>query len=74
MQGDELKALRESVDMTRSELAQALDMSPTFLAYLERGARPIDKRTELAVRYVATMCSQPAWPESEQDRPILSQA
>lgn len=52
MQGFELKALRKAAGMTQAELADAIGMTGTSIGLMERGAAAIEKRTELAVRYV----------------------
>lgn len=52
MQGDELKALRKQAGLTQAELAQALGLTQTFIGLMERGEKAIERRTELAVRYL----------------------
>lgn len=52
MQGEDLKALRKGAGMTQAELAEAIGMTGTSIGLMERGAAPIEKRTELAVRYI----------------------
>ena len=50
MQGDELRTVRGEMRMTQGEFAEALGLTPTFIGMMERGDRPIEKRTELAAR------------------------
>ena len=52
MQGDEMKALRKAAGMSQAELGAAIGMSQKFIGMMERGDAAIEKRTELAVRYV----------------------
>lgn len=52
MQSDELKALRKAAGLTQAALAEALDMHRVTIGDMERGAAAIERRTELAVRYV----------------------
>jgi transcriptional regulator with XRE-family HTH domain len=52
MQGYELKALRKAAKLTQGELAEAIGLSQGFIGEMERDEKPIEKRTELAVRYV----------------------
>lgn len=51
MQPDELKALRKSIGWTQDQMAEAIGMSRVAIGLMERGNAPIEKRTELAVRY-----------------------
>lgn len=53
MQPDELKALRKQMDMTQQDMADAIGMSRKAIVEMEAGKAPIEKRTELALRYVA---------------------
>ncbi|WP_278983288.1 helix-turn-helix domain-containing protein [Sphingobium yanoikuyae] len=52
MQPDEMKALRKSIGWTQDELAEAIGMSRVQIGLMERGVATIERRTELAVRYV----------------------
>jgi len=52
MQPDEMKALRKSVGWTQQMLADAIRMSRKQIVEMEGGNAPIEKRTELAIRYV----------------------
>lgn len=53
MQPEELKALRASVGLTQQQLADALGMSRKMIVEMEGGKSPIERRTELAARYIA---------------------
>jgi len=53
MQGDELKAIRKGLGWTLARMAEQLGMSETYVGQMERGQKPIERRTELAVRYLA---------------------
>lgn len=55
MQPDELKAMRKAADMTQGELGEAIGMSRESIGLMERGQAPIERRTELAVRFVHLM-------------------
>ena len=52
MTGQEMRAIRADLGWTLSQLAHALDMSETYVGQMERGQRPIERRTNLAVRYI----------------------
>jgi DNA-binding XRE family transcriptional regulator len=52
MQPDELKALRKDAGWTQDEMAEAIGVSRVLIGQMERGQAPIERRTELAVRYV----------------------
>ena len=52
MQPDEMKALRKSIGWKQDELAEAIGMSRVQIGLMERGVATIERRTELAVRYV----------------------
>lgn len=52
MQPDELKAVRTEMGLTQGELAQRLGLTPQFIGMMERGDKPIEQRTALAVRQV----------------------
>lgn len=53
MQGSELKALRKEIGLSQVQLAAAIGMTQTYISMMERGTYNVEKRTELAVRYVA---------------------
>lgn len=52
MQPEGLKALRMQAGLSQVELAELIGMSRVTVGLMERGEAPIEKRTELAVRYV----------------------
>ena len=52
MQGEELKAARKALSLTQGAFADALGLTATFVGLMERGEKPIERRTELAVRYL----------------------
>ena len=55
MQGDELRALRKQMGMTQGALATELGLTTTFIGMMERGEKAIERRTEMAVRYLLLM-------------------
>lgn len=56
MQGEELRSIRKELGWTIADLAKQLDMSETYVGQMERGQKPIERRTELAARYLALTC------------------
>jgi DNA-binding XRE family transcriptional regulator len=52
MQPEEVKALRMEAGLSQAELAELIGMSRVTVGLMERGAAPIERRTELAIRYV----------------------
>jgi DNA-binding XRE family transcriptional regulator len=52
MQGDELKTIRVELGLTQQQFADAIGMSRKAVNVMEGGA-PIERRTELAARYLA---------------------
>lgn len=52
MQPDELKAMRKQAGLSQGDLAAEVGLSQGFIGEMERGEKPIEKRTELAVRYL----------------------
>ncbi len=52
MQGEEMRAIRKALGWTLEAMADALGMSETYVGQMERGQKPIEKRTALAVRYL----------------------
>ena len=52
MDGSELKFVRNAARLTQMELARNLGVSRVFLGLMERGKRPISKRTVQAVRAI----------------------
>ena len=57
MQPDELKAIRKGAGMTQHQLAEAIGLSHGYIGEMERGEKPIEKRTALAVIHV-TQCQK----------------
>ena len=57
MQPNELREIRREAGMSQAELAEAIGMSRVTIGLMERGEAPIEKRTELAVRYVVYAAS-----------------
>jgi DNA-binding XRE family transcriptional regulator len=53
MDGCEMKALRKAASLSQAELADAIGMCRETIGLMERGAAPIEKRTELDVKFVA---------------------
>ena len=64
MAPDELRALRDKAGLSRLELATELGITSFFIAMLEDGHRPIDRRTELAARYVTSGAGLSRQPEA----------
>ncbi|MEP9402070.1 helix-turn-helix transcriptional regulator [Sphingomonas sp. VNH70] len=52
MQPAELRTLRKAMGMTQGDLATALDMAVSSIGRMERGELPIERRTDLAVRWL----------------------
>lgn len=52
MQPDELLAIRRTMGMTQSDLAERLGLTPQFIGMMERGEKAIEKRTALAVHQI----------------------
>lgn len=52
MDGSELKFVRKAAGLTQLELANNLGLSRVFLGLMERGERPISRRTVQAVRAI----------------------
>lgn len=60
MQGSELKAIRKGLGLSQAALAQELGLTAVFIGMMERGERAIERRTELAVRYLELRAGQGA--------------
>jgi transcriptional regulator with XRE-family HTH domain len=58
MKGRELRRLRKSLNMTQTELGEALDFAKNTVARAERDEIPIHRTTELAVKYLILMESK----------------
>jgi len=52
VQGHELRAQRKGAGLTQGELAAAVGLTLGFIGEMERGEKAIERRTELAIRYV----------------------
>lgn len=53
MTGNEMKALRQRAGLSQAALATAIGMSRESVGRMERSADAVERRTELAVRYIA---------------------
>jgi DNA-binding XRE family transcriptional regulator len=53
-----MKELRHRTGLSQAELAAAIGMSRESIGRMERGSEPVEKRTELAVRYIAEIKPQ----------------
>lgn len=49
MQPSDLRALRKSAKMTQAELGEAIGLTQGYIGEMERGEKPIEKRTAIAV-------------------------
>ncbi|MAC58042.1 MAG: hypothetical protein CMH85_07160 [Novosphingobium sp.] len=49
----ELRSLRKRAGMTQERLAEELGLTRVYVGLMERGLATIERRTELAVRYLA---------------------
>jgi len=57
MQGSDLKGIRKTLGMSQAEFGDALGLTSKFVGMMERGDAAIEKRTELAARYLALAIS-----------------
>lgn len=53
MKGNDVRNLRRQANMSQAEFAAAIGLSRETIGRMERGSEDIDRRTELAMRYVA---------------------
>lgn len=53
MTGEDVRALRRQAAMSQQEFGNAIGLSRETISRIERGSEDIDRRTELAMRYVA---------------------
>lgn len=53
MNGDDARSLRRQAGMSQAEFATSIGLSRETIGRMERGSEDIDRRTELAMRYVA---------------------
>ena len=52
MNGEDARALRRQAGMSQAAFAEAIGISRETVGRLERGSEEIDRRTELAIRFV----------------------
>ena len=50
---EELRAIRKGLGWTLERMAAEIGMSETYVGQMERGQKPIERRTALAARYLA---------------------
>jgi transcriptional regulator with XRE-family HTH domain len=55
MKGSELRGARKALGKTQRELAEALGLNKNTMARAERDEIPIQRTTELAVKYLLVM-------------------
>lgn len=69
MNGEEMKALRQRTGLSQQALATAIGMSRESIGRMERGRDSIERRTELALRYVCThgLATERSLPQVHQD-------
>lgn len=69
MNGVEMKALRQRAGLSQAALAQALGMSRESIGRMERSTDAVERRTELALRYISEngLPSQPTLQKLHQD-------
>lgn len=52
MEGSEFREFRRELRLTQGEVADALGLSQGYIGEMERGEKPIEKRTELAFQHL----------------------
>jgi transcriptional regulator with XRE-family HTH domain len=52
MTREQFRTIRKDLRMTQVELAEFLGVSSRFISMLEAGHSPIERRTELSMRYL----------------------
>lgn len=52
MQADEMKQIRKALGLTQQQLADQLGLSRVIIGLMEREQAPIERRTELSMRYL----------------------
>jgi transcriptional regulator with XRE-family HTH domain len=52
MEGSELKAARKSLGATQAQVGAAIGLSQAHIGLMERGVKPIERRTELAMLWL----------------------
>lgn len=50
MQGDLLRDFRKGLRMTQVDMGKVLGLTSVYVGMMERGDKPVDKRTEIVVR------------------------
>ncbi len=55
MQPDELRAARKALGLSQAELGLELGLTGEFIGMMERGVKAIERRTDLAMRYLVLM-------------------
>lgn len=53
MQGSELKDIRKALGLNQAEFADEIGLRRETISLMENGKEPIERRTELAARYLA---------------------
>lgn len=53
MQPDELRVIRKGLGFTQDQMGSAIGLSRKAINEMEAGKAPIERRTALAVRYLA---------------------
>jgi len=57
MTGDEMRLLRRKVGLSQAALGAEIGLSRESIGRMERGGEGVERRTELAVRYVAEVAT-----------------
>lgn len=70
MQPDDLKRLRKDAGLTQGELAELTGFSHGFIGEMERGEKPIERRTVLAV---ALVCAAQFPPSDKAPAKVLNE-
>jgi DNA-binding XRE family transcriptional regulator len=56
MTGAELQKARRKLGLTQKELGEELHLSRVMVGLMERGEKKVERRTELAMRYLLMLC------------------
>lgn len=68
---EQLKHVRKKIfKLNQTELADRLGMGRQSVARMEAGTQPIEKRTELALRWIAWSEHQVTWSEEQRELDI----
>jgi transcriptional regulator with XRE-family HTH domain len=59
MTGEEMKSIRVSAGLSQAELAAAIGMTRESIGRMERSGEAVERRTELAIRYIAEFGARP---------------